>query len=291
MPELPEVENIRLQLDKYLIGHTVEKVEIRYVRCFEGDKKKITGCKVQSIRRFGKVLVVDLSDDYSLVIHIKMSGQLIYTGPNLSSKGGLFNKRENFKLSPKVKGGVPGKHTHVVFHLSKSGKLYYNDYRKFGWIKVMPTGQVEKTGFVSKLGPEPLSGLTFEKFKEILSNTKRPIKVVLMDQSKIGGIGNIYANDALWLAGIDPERKANELSPAEQDSLFTAIEEVLRKGLKYGGASKNMFVRPDGTEGEYQSHFLVYGRMGQFCKRCRKEMIVKKMVAGRGTYFCPKCQK
>jgi formamidopyrimidine-DNA glycosylase len=282
VPELPEVENIRLQLEKFITGHVVKSIEIRNEKSFQGDTSKIVGGKVKQIRRFGKLLSIDLDNSYSLAVHVKMTGQLIYRGVNLFQPPGL---------SEKVKGGLDGKHTHVVFFLDRDSKLFFIDVRKFGWIKVMPTGQVEKTGFVSKLGPEPLSGLTFEKFKEILSNTKRPIKVVLMDQSKIGGIGNIYANDALWLAGMNPERESLSLSLSEQKELLKAIETVLRRGLKYGGASKNMFVRPDGTEGEYQSHFLVYGRMGQFCKRCRKEMIVKKMVAGRGTYFCPKCQK
>ncbi len=282
MPELPEVESIKLQLQKYLVGHKVEGVEIKFPKVFSGDVEVVKGARIKNVRRFGKVLAIDLSNGYSFVIHIKLTGQLIYRGPNLKNPP---------DLSSKVIGGIDGRHTHVIFHLDREGKLYYNDLRRFGWIKVVKTNDVETTGFVGKLGPEPFKDLTFEKFKSILSSTNRAIKLVLMDQEKIAGVGNIYANDALWLAKIHPKKLAKSLSEKEAKSVYEAIHTVLREGLKWGGASELMYVTPDGREGKYQEHTLVYGREGEPCERCHKAKIQKFFLSGRGTYFCPVCQK
>src|SRR3990172_6786050 len=281
MPELPEVETIRIQLEKYIVEHKVKRVEARY-KNFEGNGRHLEGGKVEGIRRFGKVLVIDLSNGYSAVIHIKLTGQLIYRGPNLL-------KAES--LSPKVSGGLGGKHTHVIFHLDKNGILYYNDVMKFGWIKIVKTKDVEKVGFIEKLGPEPFKGLSFKVFKDMISKSSRAIKVLLMDQTKIGGVGNIYSNDTLWLAKITPRRPANSLSLTEQSRSYDSILEVLKKGLKRGGASELAFVTPDGSEGEYQKHFLAYGRKDEPCERCRKAKFKKINLGGRGTYYCPYCQK
>jgi len=281
MPELPEVETIRMQLDRFLRGHKVIGVYVKNRKIFEGDEKKLFGGKVLLVRRFGKVTVIDLDNGYSIITHVKLTGQFIYKGPNLVNFG---------QLSKKVVGGVPGIHTHVIFELDHGGKLFYNDVRRFGWMKVVKTEKVGDFPFIKKLGPEPLRDLTKEKFTEILSKTGRSIKVVLMDQTKIGGVGNIYANDALWLAKISPKRKASSLTDDESGVLFNAIVEVLKRGIKYGGASELAFVTPDGQEGKYQEHTLVYGKEGKFCLGCKKEKIKKYFLSGRGTYFCPNCQ-
>lgn len=281
MPELPEVETVKLQLQKYLIGHKIENVEIKFAKLFEGDKNQIIDAKISVVRRFAKVLSIDLSNGNSLVIHIKLTGQLIYRGPNLKKLP---------SLSKKIVGGVPGPHTHVTFKLDKGGLLYYNDIRRFGWIRVIKTSDVETSSFVGKLGPEPLKDLTLEHFKEVLTKTGRAIKIVLMDQSKMGGVGNIYANDALWLAGLNPKTPAKQIDGKEAEDLFNAILTVLKAGLKYGGASELAFVTPDGAEGEYQNHTLVYGHQGEVCGRCNKVEIEKYFLSGRGTYWCPVCQ-
>ena len=144
MPELPEVESVKLQLNKFLVGHKIEDVDVRYKKCFEGNPAKITGAKVKDVRRFGKVIVIDLDNGESLVIHIKLTGQLIYRGPNLPKPPAI---------SSKVADGLGGKHTHVIFKFDKDGKLYYNDFRKFGWIKIVPTDKIKEDGqFVGKLG-------------------------------------------------------------------------------------------------------------------------------------------
>ena len=178
-----------------------------------------------------------------------------------------------------------------MFHLDNGGILYYNDVRKFGWIRSMKTNTVESSDFVGKLGPEPFGELTVQLFKEIISKYKTPVKQLLMDQEKIGGVGNIYANDACFLARIHPKRPANSLNNKEQDSLFESLLTVLKEGLKRGGASEFTFVTAEGHEGGYQKHFLIYGQAGKLCTRCKKEKIRRIVLGGRGTFFCPNCQK
>lgn len=290
MPELPEVDSIRLQLNKFLKGHTIKSVQVNYPKIFEGDPKKLVGGKFKLARRFGKVVSVDFDNGYSFVIHVKLTGQIIYRGPNLSKP---------LALSKKIVGGIPGIHTHVVFHLDKGGVLYYNDVRRFGWIKVVETKEVENIPFIKKLGPEPhvakgSSGqalLTLDLFKDILSKSGRPIKVVIMDQEKMGGVGNIYANDALWLSAISPRRSAKSLTEEEVKKLYEAIHSVLKQGIKWGGASELAFVTPDGTEGKYQHHTLAYGHQDEPCERCHRARFTKFFLGGRGTYICPNCQK
>lgn len=281
MPELPEVETMKLQLGQFLTGHNIKDVEIRNLKIFSGNPKDIIGGKIVGTRRFGKVSVIDLSNGYSILTHVKLTGQFIYRGPNLKS---------SVKLSLKVTGGVPGPHTLVIFHLDKGGELYYNDVRRFGWIRIEKTQDVEKEKFIVKLGPEPFKGLTLQVFQIILSKTKRPIKVVIMDQTKMGGVGNIYATDALWLAKVNPKTPSNQLSNQLTNQLFEAILKVLKNGLKYGGASELAFVTPDGREGQYQNHTLAYGHTGEPCERCHKAVFEKYFLGGRGTYVCPVCQ-
>ena len=144
---------------------------------------------------------------------------------------------------------------------------------------------------MGKLGPEPFGKLTPDYFRNILSKSSRVIKVLIMDQTKIGGLGNIYANDALWLSKINPSRSGNKLSESEVKDLYNAIGEVLKSGLKFGGSSENTYVTPDGKEGSYQKHSLVYGHDGEICKHCKLKKIKKYFLGGRGTYYCPECQK
>ena len=278
MPELPEVESIRLGLEKYLIGHIIESIEVRWTKSFRGKPEWIAGGKVTGVRRFAKVLSIDLSNAYSLLIHVKMTGQLIYQGPKLPHQ-----------VLSKKSAEVGGKHTHVVFTLDRSARMSFSDTRKFGWIEVVKTQDVLQFPFIANLGPEPFAGLTFDVFARTLGNAKTPIKLLLMDQGKIGGIGNIYANDALWLAKVHPMRPANSLTTSEQKKLFDAVMVVLRKGIELGGASEFSYIRPDGSEGKYQEHFLVYGKAGEPCSRCRTTL-QKISLGGRGTYFCSKCQ-
>ncbi len=288
MPELPEVETIRRGLESHLFNHKIVGVEVRLRKIVIGDTQNAIRGKVKKVRRFGKALVIDLNNGYSIASHIKLTGQFIYR-----------DAKSKKAMSTKVGGELPNRWTHVIFHLDRGANLYYNDIRRFGWIKIIPTKDVEKMKFIHELGPEPFVGiassgqapLTLEKFREILKNKSTKIKPLLMDQTKIGGIGNIYANDALFLARIDPRRAAKSLSLSEQSKLYDAILEVLKRGLKYGGATEINFVNALGQEGGYQNHFLVYGQDGKPCPNKCGGTIKKIRVGGRGTYFCPKCQK
>lgn len=280
MPELPEVETIKLGLKKYLVNHKIENVTINAPKIFEGDPKNIIGGKVKEIRRKGKGLIIDLDNGYSLAIHIKLTGQFIYRDEST----------KNVQVSKTKVGTVPNKFTHIIFTLDKKAKLYYNDQRRFGWIKVVKTPDVEELPFFKTLGPEPFKDLTLEKFAKAIDGKTTAIKPLIMDQTKIGGIGNIYANDALFLSGIDPRRPSKSLSKNEIKALYEAVLSVMEKSFKYGGASELNFVNVMGQEGEYQNHSLVYGKKGEKCSK-DGEIIKKIFLGGRGTFFCEKHQK
>ncbi len=265
MPELPEVETIRMQLDKALKGRRIVGVKVKTPKSFPDNKKKALGARVLGTRRFGKVLVIDLDNDYSLFIHLKLTGQLLVNG-------------------------TPGPYTRVIINFEEGEKLIFNDLRIFGWMRIVRKQEVKDESYIKKLGAEPLRDLTLEKFKQILTQTRRPIKTVLMDQEKISGVGNIYANDALWLAKINPRIPARQLDNQVAGRLHEAILKVLKLGIRYGGASDQFYLDALGAKGHYQDHFLVYNRQGEKCFNCGG-LIKKIRLAGRGTYFCPGCQK
>lgn len=287
MPELPEVETIRMGLQKYLVGKVISDAEVRLERQLEGNPNDILGTQILSVGRFGKALVIDFANGFSLAIHIKMTGQLIYRGP----------ETKDIILSPKVGGELPHKFTHIIFtleslilnHESKQSHLYYNDIRQFGWMKIVRTEDINLLPFFKGIGPEPLKDLTLSMFDKILSKTKAPIKVVLLDQKRIAGIGNIYANDALFLSKINPKRPASSLTKEETKQLFDAIETVLKKGLEVGGASEWQYVNAEGTAGNYQDFFQVYGKDGKPCSVCGT-IIQRINLGGRGTFLCSSCQ-
>lgn len=280
MPELPEVETIKLGLQKYLIGHSIQKIEVHLPKILTGNTNHVLNTRIIDIKRFGKGLIIELSNSYSIAIHIKMTGQLIYQGPNLSQKT---------ILSSKV-GTLPNKFSHVIFQLDNQGILYYNDIRQFGWVKIISTKNIKNISFFKNLGPEPLKNLTLKIFNQIISTKKSPVKILLMDQKKIGGIGNIYANEALFLAKILPTRPGSSLSVKEIKALFNSIEKVLKKGIHEGGASETNFVNAIGLDGKYQKYFLIYGKENKPCSICSSP-IKKIQLEGRGTYYCTKCQR
>jgi formamidopyrimidine-DNA glycosylase len=316
MPELPEVETIRRGLEGLIVGAEIMGVEVRLPKMVLGEVQRVKGAKVQSVRRRGKGLLIDLDNGYSMAIHVKMTGQLIYRRvsrvPRVSRVGGK-SAVETKNLHPVLAAPeeLPGKHTHAIFRLrhpelvsgsqempkqvrhdnnSRDAFLFYNDIRQFGWIRIVRTEEAENLPFFRSLGPEPLHTLTREHFNTILSRSKAPIKQVLMDQSRLAGVGNIYANDALFRAGIHPLRPASDLSPDEITKLFEAVEYVLTEGIKAGGASEENFVNALGEKGFYQERFLVYKKTGKPCKRCGT-LIERIVVGGRGTFYCPTCQQ
>lgn len=279
MPELPEVETLRLQLTQFLVGLTVKSIQVFKLKSFAGDKKQVIGEKITGIRRYAKLLVIDLSDNFSLVVHLKLTGQLIYRGER---------QPEKLKIADPLLLSLPNKHTRIIITFTNGDRLFFNDLRIFGWIKVMKKGAV--SGLVEKLGPEPMKDLTPERFSKILHSSRKPVKVLLMDQEKIAGVGNIYANDALFLSKIHPKTPANKLSNGQTDKLFVCLVKVLKEALRWRGASDDTFRDALGQMGEKQEHFYVYAREGEKCVNGCGGIIKRIALGGRGTFFCPKCQ-
>lgn len=281
MPELPEVETIRRSLEKAIVGKRIVGVEVFFKKQFPDNPKEVIGKKILGIERRGKVLIINLSGQKSLLVHLKLSGQLIW-----AAKAGDKTAAEH--PIPFLGGRkLPGKSTRVIISIN-GGKLFFNEIRKFGWIKVVKFNQLDQ---LVKLGKEPFDeDFTEDYLRQVFSKTAKPIKLVLMDQEKIAGIGNIYANDALFEAKVHPERSANKLTGQQVAALKKAIILVLQDGLKAGGSSEIYYVKPDGTRGSYQERFRVYRRDGQKCRKCGT-LIKRIKLNGRGTFYCPKCQK
>ncbi len=299
MPELPEVETIKRQLEKEIVGQTI--VEVWYDRpkmlrpSAEGFVKGVKGKKVAGVRRRAKLLIFELEgikgvkglkDESYFVCHLRLSGRLLvrrkedkpddYVHVILKLKCQNSNVKAKSQIS-KLDGRGSG-----------DLELRFAEARLFGYIEYLPNeAALEK--ILKKYGPEPLDNLTEDKFYSILQKTKKPVKPVLLDQEKIAGVGNIYANDALFLSGIHPQTPASNLTRPQSDKLLEAIEQVFKEGLKYGGASDQWYRQIHGEEGKYQEHFKVYGRNGQECDVCGS--VIKRIeVGGRGTFYCPGCQ-
>ena len=281
MPELPEVETIAGQLNKSLKGKVVKGIEALREKSFKGKSEMLTGKQVKQVWRKSKMVVMDFVGwEKVLLVHLKMTGQLV-----LVEKG------------DRIVGGhptadwindLPSKHTRVVINFKDGSKLFFNDMRVFGWVKILEEKIWKQE--LSSLPPDVVDKeFTVSLFKKLLSGSKRAIKLVVMDQKKIGGVGNIYANDGLFLALIDPKKPANELSKKEAERLWKAVKKVVKKAVVLGGASYSDYKDTKGLGGRYQDHFLVYGRDGEVCKKCGKK-IEKIKLGGRGTYWCPNCQ-
>ncbi|EKD52938.1 MAG: hypothetical protein ACD_61C00191G0004 [uncultured bacterium] len=282
MPELPEVETIGRQLNKALKGREIAEVKVLREKSFSGDSNKLKGWKVESVKRKSKVLEVHFDNKEEIVIvHLKMTGQLIFVDGKKRILGG--------HPSPDWVNELPSKHTRVIWIFKDGSKLFFNDMRVFGWMRIVSGEEYDKEK--RKMVPDVVDkSFTTDHLFNILKKTKKALKLVLLDQDKIGGLGNIYVNDALFLARMRPDKKADSLSGREAEKLHKSIVEVINLGIKYGGASASNYVQVSGLGGTYQDHFLVYKREGQKCLRCGG--VIKKIkLGGRGTYFCPGCQK
>jgi len=280
MPELPEVETIKRGLEKKIVGLTIKSVEVFTSKSFQGDKGKIIPKKIIGIIRRAKILIIEFRDNY-LLVHLKMTGQLIFR------KFSMTNNQFSIKTKRYDVGELPNKYTRVIIEFNNKDKLYFNDLRKFGWMKIV------KNLDNLKLGPEPLEKeFTFEYFKKMLKKSRRPIKIIIMDQQNLSGVGNIYATEALFYAQIYPGKPANSLSDIEILRLRKSIIKVLKMGIaNLGSSSKDEAFRDiEGNKGSMQKHFAVYEREGLDCPGC-KGKIKKIKLGGRGTYFCVNCQK
>jgi len=273
MPELPEVETIKRELNKEIIGKTIVDVEILYPKAInlppEEFRKRIKGKKIEEIKRRAKVLLLKLSNNLNLVIHLKLSGQLI------------FRKQKTKE-----------KYTSLIIYFSDKSLLYFNDVRKFGYVKLFDSQEL--TSFWQKMGfgLEPLSKeFTLEKFRQILKErSKSKIKPLLMDQSVIAGIGNVYSQESCFCAKILPYRLAGSLTNQESNNLYNCLIKILRAAIDKKGSSVDDYLDIYGEEGKYLPFLKVYRREGEKCYRCGAK-IKKIVLAGRGTYFCPNCQK
>ncbi len=288
MPELPEVETIVRQLNRRLPGRVLVKTKVSApkmvlplsVTVFN---KKLKGQKIKHLSRRGKVIVVELTDNNFLLFHLKMTGQLIFQPAQGQAIAGGHPQ-----LMPSH--NLPHKYTRAEFYFADGSALYFNDLRKFGWIKLV--SQTEKDTLLSRHGLEPLAKqFTLTVFTELITKyPKRTIKQTLLDQTLVTGLGNIYADEACFLARILPSRIVNSLKTIEIKKLHQAIVAVLKLAVKHKGTSTRNYVTSDGTVGGFVPYLNVYGRTGQPCKRC--SIPVKKIkLAGRGTHFCDRCQK
>jgi len=287
MPELPEVETLRRQLEEILSGKEITSVSVLRDKSFLGDERELLKKKILAVERKAKVLVFKFERwNKLLMIHLKMTGQLVWQdGP----KGKEQRCVGGHPTADWVRD-LPGKHTRVIIVFKDGSKLFFNDLRVFGWMKVTRISDFKI--YTNQLPPDVIdASFNLKYLKKLVENSKRVIKLVLMDQSNLGGVGNIYANDALFWAKIDPRRRAESLGVNEIQRLYKGLKEVIAKGVSLGGATAtdDQFVNVSGFGGKYQEHFLVYGRKGENCRNCGTK-IVKIKLGGRGTYYCPKCQ-
>jgi formamidopyrimidine-DNA glycosylase len=265
MPELPEVETIKRDLQKAILGKKIVRVNIYNPKVIreprpEIFKKSLEGLKIKDILRQGKLLVLALSNGKFLTVHLKMTGQLVIPGGSKNSRVALV-----------LDGGTI---------------LDFNDQRLFGELRLV--NDWKKLDFIQRLGPEPFD-LTFDTFKGMLLKKKTAIKPLLLDQSFVSGIGNIYAAEILFRARIHPQRPAQSLSNQEQKLLYQEMRKVLKSAIKHGGSSVDDYVRVSGKNGDYARFHRVYGREGKPCFVCSNP-VERIAQGGRGTYFCAKCQ-
>jgi formamidopyrimidine-DNA glycosylase len=287
MPELPEVETVKRGLSKLLVGHTVKKVIHDNPKSFPNAPSDVAqflvSAKVTEIRRRAKVLLIDLNNDYSLMVHLKMTGQLVYRGETAFGAG-----HPNESLI----GDLPDRSTRVTLELDGGANLFFNDQRKFGWVRLMPTVEIPNVDFMKKVGPEPLdSNFTAKEFIQRLQRRKgTTIKAAILDQTVLAGIGNIYADEGLWGAKIHPATRVKDVPEAKLKKLFSELQYVLRLSIEKGGSTDRNYVNAEGKKGSYITFARVFRKEGTPCQRHPDTLIEKIRVAGRGTHICPMCQ-
>lgn len=274
MPELPEVETIVKGLRKLITDHVVQNIIVREPKLIafpavDDFKDELVGSCIDGINRRGKYILIRFKGDKTLVVHLRMTGRLLVKPRNIEYD----------------------KHTHIIFELNNGIDLRFHNMRKFGRMYLVDTGAYQEAGGLAKLGPEPLSiDFTLKKFKEILKSRTTNIKSLLLNQTFIAGLGNIYTDEALFMAGIAPDRRVNTLTDIEKEKLYRAIRKVLKSGIKYGGTSFSDYLNAFGKKGDFQKELQVYQQDGKKCPACG-QIIEKKRVAGRGTHYCPDCQR
>jgi Formamidopyrimidine-DNA glycosylase len=316
MPELPEVETIRCDLQKKIVGTKIVSVELKDKKIGEAKNfaKFLVGKKISAVERIGKLLILKISAAQYLLIHLKMTGQLVFEDREELIAGG----HEFLKNSPlgrggaasatgwvggrpalsEVEGGVsleeiggklPNKYTRFILNFSGDKKLFFNDTRRFGYVKLVDNNEL--AAIKTRFGIEPLqNNFTLANLKKVFANRRAPVKSILMDQQKISGIGNIYASEILFAARVKPTRMANSLTAQEITKIFQASKAILKNAIKHRGTTFSDYVDASGNKGGFSKLLKVYEREGDPCFGCSGK-IKNIKIAGRSTYFCEKCQK
>ncbi len=288
MPELPEVETVKRGLQKLLPGRVVKLIDFDWPKGFPNAKSDVDefliGAKILEVKRRAKVLLIELSTKYSLVIHLKMTGQLVFVGD--ANRWGAGHPNDS------LVGKLPDKSTRVIFDFNDGSKLFFNDQRKFGWVRLIPTAEVPNIDFFKKVGPEPLSDdFTAKDFvARVRRRANTTIKAALLDQTVIAGIGNIYADEALFAVKIHPALRVRDVSDLKLKQLYKTVRNVLQLSIDKGGSSDKNYVNAEGKKGSYLSFAQVFRREGKPCPHCG-HAIIKIRVAGRGTHICPHEQR
>ena len=288
MPELPEVETVRRGLAELLPGRVVARTVVfdspkSFPNAPADIEQFLHGARVTAVRRRAKVLMIDLDTQYSLVIHLKMTGQLIFRGAQ-SFAGGHPNDS--------LIGELPDRSTRVQIDFTDGSRLFFNDQRKFGWVKLLPTDEVKNLPFMQKVGPEPLDPQTRAKdfIQRIRRHQNSMIKPAFLDQTVIAGVGNIYADEALWAARLHPQTRVKNISDQQLNALFTELRRILQLSIDQGGSTDKNYVDAEGQKGNYLTFAHVFRREGQACHRHPDQEVIKLKVGGRGTHICPVCQ-
>ena len=287
MPELPEIETVVRGLNRLILKKKIAQVKHDWPKSFPNLEKDVNdfmiGAEISKVQRRGKAIIIKLNNGWALVTHLRMTGQMVYRG---EENWGAGHPNDDFL------NDLPNKSTRVEIDFEDQTKLFFNDQRKFGYMKLLPEPEIEELSFFQKLGPEPLEdNFTVEIFKERLLKKKNSlIKPTILDQSVIAGVGNIYADEALWRAKIHPETRIKDFSNIDFKNLHESIRFVMNKSIEKGGSTDRNYVNADGSRGNYLEYAAVYHKNGQPCKRCGTE-ISKIRVGGRGTHFCENCQK
>lgn len=287
MPELPEVETVRRGLHELIIGRVIKLVISDTPKSFPNAANDVEAFMLQAtvsdVRRRAKVLLIDLSSGYTLVTHLKMTGQLVFVADSMRFGAGHPNDS--------LVNQLPDKSTRVEITFSDDSKLFFNDQRKFGWMKLIPTLEVPEMAFMKKVGPEPLEAdFTATDFAARFTRRgKTSIKAALLDQTVVAGVGNIYADESLWGARIHPKRLVNSITTKEFEDLHTELREVMNLAIAKGGSSNHTYINAEGKKGSYMDFARVFRREGLECPRCGT-IIIKFKAAGRGTHICPHCQ-
>lgn len=297
MPELPEVENLRLGLSKKIVGQTIKNVKVLAPKLVSGAGnirvpsraktsefiKGLTGETIVGVERRAKNLIFRFKSGKLMLVHLKMSGQFVYR-----EKGKAFEGGHPIELS---RSKLPNKHTHIIFELSR-GTLFYNDIRTFGYLLYFKDRvALEKEGSFEGIGPEPLSkDFALEYFAEALKTKRSKIKTVLLGQSVVAGLGNIYADEVCFNARVKPTRIASSLKKEEVERLYKAIKKILPRAIELGGSSVATYMLLDESRGNFAREHKVYARGGEPCVNCGKKLKTG-VVAGRTTVFCANCQK